>query len=410
MVGIDQPIPRLQEALSQARDNDVARIDLALRSEGVTGVHGEAEVGITSMIDTALGLSGRDAIRVDLNGVTSEDDVAWLMARGIARCELGAAAFSQMTLPEALRPISANQQFLHFAERAGTHVAELARSEQQVQGVGVRAVLDAMVNMYQRTTTPPLLWIDHLQAPSLMSRHPVDVDALLWNVRAMQQQLDAPIILSGHRTATPTAFGPSGAFHGDGQWVTLGRPGLDVWGTVGASLESAAPPPNWIKDMAAITHGHPATMLMAMAMYVAMQDLAPTALTLWQLMLSLDDGHTARAVQHARTLHRLGGHVLQQIARSVGPYEDAATDNRRKDINRAVKRLHEAGLITQPRPRAWELTNPLVAGRLRGQVPQSVAEAWPADAEELRKQRAAFRRRKLDEITHLSEELEGGYR
>lgn len=233
MVGITQPVPHLEAALSQARHSDLARIDEALRTFGVTGVHGEAEVGITSMIETAIRVSRQDAIRVDLNGVTSEADVAWLMARGLARCELGSAAFSQMTLPEGLRPTSANQQFLHFAGLAGTHVAELARSEQPFDGVGVPAVLDAMASIYKQNVMPPVLWIDHLQAPSLTSRHPVDVNALLWNVRAMQQQLEAPIIISGHRTATLTAFGQLGAFHGDGRWVTLARPDLDVWGEVG---------------------------------------------------------------------------------------------------------------------------------------------------------------------------------
>jgi hypothetical protein len=66
--------------------------------------------------------------------------------------------------------------------------------------------------------------------------------------------------------------------------------------------------------------------------------------------------------------------VLEQIAHGAGPYtsrEGASI----QEIHRAVRRLHEAGLITQPAERQWEVTNPLVAARLRSNLPLMTRDA-----------------------------------
>ena len=374
MVGLTRTFPHLKAALSGARSADLARIEEGLHGFGVTGIHGEAEVGVTSLIEIALRASQQSSIRVDLDGATSDLDVAWLIARGTARQVLGYSAFSLLQLEDGLRPTSADRAFLQFAEQVGERLARFAVAETPTADVSVADALRGFQRLFEHQVLPPVLWIDHLQTPSLTPRHPVDVDALLWNVRALQQRMELPILISGHRTATPLAYGETGAFHGDGIWITIERPTADAWQAVAASLGERAPSPSWVAEMVELTHAHSATTLLALSLYAEMPERSRTPLDLWQLMLALDDGHLNRTLAHARTLHRLGARIFEQIANGTGPYT-APGDASIKEIHRAVRRLHEAGMITQPRPRTWEITNPLIAGRLRGHMPLTTRDA-----------------------------------
>jgi hypothetical protein len=373
-----EAIPHLKDALSDARREDLARLDDGLREFGVTGVQGEAEVGITSLLATAIRRSGQESVRVDLDGASSEIDVAWLLARGMATCAVGPANLSLLHSPESLRPLSAQRAFIDFANRAGQRIARFAFADQPEGDVGIAETLSTFPDLFAQASIPPPIWIDHLETPGLTPRHPVDVRALLWNVRALRQRMEFPIVISGHRTATPAAYDQSGAFHGDGTWITIGRPGIEVWLAVAKSLGEAAPPPVWVSEMFEHARGHPATMLLSLALFVTL-DHRPAS-ELWLLMLSLDDGHLNRALMHARTLHRLGGPVFEQIAQELGPYSEPRVPI--KEIHRAVQRLHEAGLITQPRPRTWEVTNPLIGERLRRNSWLDAGEReqpeWPA--------------------------------
>jgi len=270
--------------------------------------------------------------------------------------------------------VRAQRAFVQYAERIGRPVAH-AGVDRDADPVTITAALDAIAEVYRNAENPPTLWVDTLQAPMVVSRHQVDVNDLLWNVRAIRHQIELPVIVSGSRVASKVAHNPDGAFYGDGAWVTLSRPGTDVWVEV-ARVLNPAPSPGWVRQLADITHGHPQATLLALALSTTL-GTGRSSLELWQAMLSLDAGHTARAMQHARSLHRLGGDMLSNLAHGLGPYEGARTKAAQMERQRAVRGLHEGGLITQPRPRAWEITNPLVAGRLRGQTPLVSAEAGP---------------------------------
>jgi hypothetical protein len=381
MVGLTRSVPRFHEALSDARRSDFAQVDEGLRRFGFTGVHGEPEVGTTSVIETAIARSGQESIRVDLDGAASEADVAWMLAHGLARTVIGHVPLSLLSAP-AIAPTEARRALVGFAEQVGERMANFAVSHEPIQGVSVVEALTAITQVWDRAAAPPILWIDHLQAPQLTPRHPIDVNALLWNIRGAQQQIELPIIVSGSKAVTQVAYGRSGAFHGDGTWVDLGRPDTAAWQDVAKVLGTGAPSPEWVNEMATTTHHHPATMLLALALSAEVPERATAPLELWQLMLSLDDGLTGRAMQHARSLHRLGGFVLDRIAHGVGPYEGAQTKAERNDRNRAVNRLYEGGLITQPRARVWEITNPMLAGRLRRKMPMTPTEAHPLEVAE----------------------------
>ncbi len=383
MVGLTRTVPQLQEALSDARRSELERVDEGLRRFGITGVHGEPEVGTTSVVEAAIARSGQESIRVDLDGAASNVDVAGMLARGLARTVMGPLNLSLLSAP-AIAPTEARRALVSFAEQVGQRLAAFAVADQPTDDVDVVDVLSALARVWGQGAAPPILWIDHLQAPELTSRHPVDVNALLWNVRSLQHEMELPTILSGSKAVTQVAYGRSGAFHGDGAWVTLYRPRTVEWLHVAEALGTSAPAAEWVGEMATITHRHPATMLLALALHADLPERSRTPLDLWQLMLSLDDGYTDRARQHARSLHRLGGFVLDRIARGIGPYEGAQTKTEKNDRNRAVNRLYDGGLITQPRARTWEVTNPLLAGRLRRDMPLAASEAHPLQVEEIR--------------------------
>lgn len=359
MAAVAKTRARLAATLTHARTDDLERIRDGLRLGGVVGVHGEAEVGVTSLVAAVVRSSNSPCIRVDLDTATSEGDIAWQLARGLARLTLDPTALSLALLPDGLRPASADRAFVRFASQVGLEVADLARADDAPEDASVDPVLSALADLPSDRALP-WLWIDHLGAPLVPSRHPLAVDELLWNVRALQQRRDAVVLLSGRRSATPVAFDANGAFHGDGLWVAVERPTFAVW-----SETVDDPAPRWLWELLELTRGHPATMLLGVALRKSgtLRDASPRET--WDFLLGLDDGLLARAFDHARSLHRLGGETLERIARGLGPYEDAGTTARRKEVNRAVRRLHDTGLITQPRPRTWEITNPLIDGRLR---------------------------------------------
>jgi hypothetical protein len=63
-----------------------------------------------------------------------------------------------------------------------------------------------------------------------------------------------------------------------------------------------------------------------------------------QRLAALHTDLTRRTIQHARTLHRLGGHILQAIAEGKRPYQETP-DARSKETGAAVSALHTAGII-----------------------------------------------------------------
>jgi hypothetical protein len=70
----------------------------------------------------------------------------------------------------------------------------------------------------------------------------------------------------------------------------------------------------------------------------------------------------ATPIPAARTLHRLGGHILQVIAAGNRPYQETP-DARSKEIGAAVGALHAAGIVRRKdalRQKNWAVTDPRV--------------------------------------------------
>lgn len=109
---------------------------------------------------------------------------------------------------------------------------------------------------------PLVLWVDHLETPSLTPRHPVDVDALLWGLREIaQRQPSLRIVLSAREAFSRRLLGPKAAFHQQGIWIPLDNPLPGDWKRVGERLTL---PVGLVDQLLDQVDGHPETMLNAL--------------------------------------------------------------------------------------------------------------------------------------------------
>jgi hypothetical protein len=200
-----------------------------------------------------------------------------------------------------------------------------------------------------------LLVIDHLEAPSLTPRHPLNVAQLLWRVRSVTQlQPRLRTLLVSRTPVVKLATAPTAAFYGDGQWLAVTSPSSEAFATATGRSQDL------VKLVLSRTGGHVnSTLELLRALPAAATDVEEAIRRLATLHTDL----SRRTVQHARTLHRLGGHILQVIAEGKRPYQETP-DARSKEIGAAVSALHLAGIIRRQdalRQKNWAITDPRVA-------------------------------------------------
>jgi hypothetical protein len=364
-MGLGEDVHQVRWALQLGRSEEIDRIAQARQRHRVLGVLGEAEVGKTETVRQAIGPStpGRAVIELDLDGAASGRHVSFFLVRQIARAHLGAPAFSILKVG-VLVPASIEAQRIELGEILGVEGLEEAfrdwPSGTYPLGRAV-AALERFAGMKK-----VVLWIDHLEAPGLTPRHPLDLDRLLWGFREMLQRVPRfSVVLSGRVAGEARAIGSEAAFHQQGQWLSLDNPGPAQWRSVAANLslsESSA------GELATLTKGHPATMLLALLRMVKVKrasDLDPFELV--RELAATDPGLAARSMQHARSLHRLGGQVLMQVANGEGPYAaNQRGQSPAQEIRKVLGRLQLAGLIRHDE--GWSVVNPLLAAALRGEI------------------------------------------
>jgi hypothetical protein len=370
-VGLSDHAERAARALAAEREPEAAQIAQALRRGRIVGVIGEADCGKTATVAQALRDHDGPSVRLDLDGAAGEPHVAWLVARALAAAWLGPGDLS--LLHEPLLPDRVRQSSLELERLAGGALVEEATREWPSGQLGLDAALRALDRMSERAGAM-IVWIDHLEAPLLTPRHPLDLDGLLWSLREISQRRPAlSIVVSCRPGAEDVALGPQAAFHQSGNWLSLAAPPPPVWAAVAAGLGLDPRPAT---KLAALTDGHPRTMLLALVERLDGHTRPPPE-QLRELAVR-DDGHAARAMEHARTLHRLGGQVLSQIAHGQRPYAEAQRGTASTaEVYKVLDRLRLAGLIERPERAGWRLVNPLVAIRLRGTVdePFGVADS-----------------------------------
>ncbi len=353
-------------ALATSRSGEAQRIGEAVAKHGIVGLVGEAEVGKTQTIRQALsGLNSRAAIvYLDFDAVASEGHVGWQIAKQIARASTSGVDLSILSAG-ALVPARLEHTRIALAEILGVDGVDESLREWPSGAYGSLQGFEALERF--ALTREVLVWADHIEAPRVTPRHPVDVGRLLWGVRELRQrQTSVHILVSGREGIRDVVTGPQAAFHQQGQWLTLDTPPASMWRDVAERLKV---PVRTAQELTVLTGGHPQTMLVALTTLAMRGDDLPRygGEQLLAELVAHDDGVAARAVQHARSLHRLGGQVLVQVARGQRPYgsaqRGAATT---QEISKVLARLRLAGLLRHAD--RWEVVNPVVAIRARGTV------------------------------------------
>jgi hypothetical protein len=353
------------QALATARSGVAERLAETLREQRVVTLLGEAEVGKSVMIRQALGLTGAGSfvVALDLDEVASEEHVGHLLARETARAFLGESVYLLLR-ERGLVPREVERMRLELVELLGVEgLEEALRAWPSGRYAAMRALGTLELLARDRDV---VLWLDHVETPRLTPRHPLDVDRLLWGIRALVQREEGlRVVVSANAGMADMLGGPDAAFHQQGAWVTLDVPSPGQWAEVATVLGA---PATIAAELVEPTNGHPGTMLLGL-LHVAesrRDRLGPEAVL--RELATRDDGLAARAMQHARTLHRLGGQVLEQIAYGERPYAVAQRGSASpQEIRKVLNRLRLAGLLRR-RGNGWAVVNPLVAIRLRGQV------------------------------------------
>lgn len=363
----------IAEALDEVRAPMRHQIRSTLVSSDVVGLQGPAHVGKSTLLRRLL--HARDApwgspVLVDLDGAYSIDQLHWIILRGLARAIADPIAFSHITtLDRSVWPSAARRDALAISRELG----DLATVALDAHGAppGLKTSTGAVLEILGRMSRTRALSvvIEHLEAPSITARHPVDVGELLWQIRGVAQRRELlQVVFTARSSAVELATGPNAAFHGDGRWITLTPPDLALWTQVMDLLEE---PADGLATCVELTGGHVPTMIRLLA-----DTRARTHEGAWQAFDDLSSQgipYAARCVEHARSLHRLGGALLVQLAHADRPYS-AVPSARPKEVGRALAMLAHAGLVYQPAPRRWQVTDPLVAHALRGLLPRDLTE------------------------------------
>lgn len=357
-------------ALEEARGSEADRIVDAREQNRVFGVLGEAEVGKSEVLARSLGgpQEGWALLRLDLAKASDESQVAHLLLRQIAKAYLGEALFSRLSV-EVLVPREAADRRRDLSREIGIDAVDEAMRPWPSGTFPLADAMEATAKLALDRET--ILWIDHVEAASLTPRHPLDVSHLLWLVRGIQQSLDQlSLVISGREAFQTDLLGSEQAFHQQGRWLTIDNPPLAAWWHVSDALAVNVYLTNELENL---TRGHPQTMLRAISL--ATERPARTAGgEIIRDLASISTPLAARAVQHARSLHRLGSQVLIQVARGEPPYGQVQRGGEpQQAITRVLARLRLAGLLRHD-PEGWSVVDPLVAAVLRGGVPPTIAE------------------------------------
>jgi hypothetical protein len=348
------------DRLTRARASEVSAIAAAVEDHQVVGITGPAESGKTKLLRLALVArevsSDAAVLMVDLDGVRSSRHLAQRWLRAVARAVAGPIAFSHMVgLQRDVWP-GQTRHADHEAREVLRSDYELALSARGDPGPAgdedpMERALAATSRL--RRMRPTTVVVDHLEAPELSGAF--DVRDLLWKLRAVtQRKKDMSVVLVCRPGAVDVAADEDAAFFGDGTWLTIAPPGVEIWTFATDGWDR-------IERICELTHGH----IWSTAMLVDRVSKSPrlSAARAFATLATEQEPLAARCVQHAASLHRLGPALLLGIANGLGPYQ-AAPEAQSRDVALAARRLELAGLAYRPQQRVWRIVNPLVARAL----------------------------------------------
>lgn len=380
---------------------DIARRDLLLQvietiaEQPFTGLVGEAELGKTGILNAALRhLASRQwaIVKLDLDGAWSPNRLAWRWALELARAAVGSVPISHLhALDRSMWPRSTRSAVLSLPGALGPETAALAQASQPPDGIGrddaLQAPLQATLALARQREM--ILAIDHLETPSAAGLRSPDVAALLWSIRAPGQHLDnLHVVVTTRPAAQELASGTESAYHLFGRWLTVQAPTAEEF-----AMATGMPLP-WCERVVTHTGGHPASTIEVLtelrALTTGRRQIDPdlpkgysekraAALVEYAIVTVSERHHdlARRAIEHARSVHRLGSHLLAAVARGEGPYQ-ATPEIPGSEVAKAMVRLHLNGLV-RPRgsQRGWEPTDPRIRWALTGAPLLSVAYGEP---------------------------------
>jgi hypothetical protein len=352
---------RLWDALRRYRDAEVERIEQQIQARRLVGLEGEVGVGKSMLLSRLQGRRnhvGAFPAVVNLDGAWGIGRTAWLFFYAAAAAISGPAMSHLVALDESLMPSGSRSAGVMIHNLFGSEITDAVLHGSTLPDDD--DLLTQAIEVYG-ALTDVLLIIDHLDAPKRSARHPLDVDQLLWQIRGVHQRnRGLRLCLCGRPDAARAAHGKDGAFYDDGIWITVSPPARDVWLRVAADAWPQLNRPAIVGRVEAIlkvTDRQPASTV---AMFA--QDPRPSVLDAEQAAARAFERAADIALAQARSVHRLGAHLLLELAQRQGPY--AAVPGGRTEVTRALRALRTAGLVTRHGRGDWRLTEPLLGAAL----------------------------------------------
>lgn len=335
------------------------------------GVRGSAASGKTYMVSRVLRELNAPAVTLDLRRCASYEQLASQWARALATATLSDEAIFDVDVNEPRRWAPGTFDAVGaFTERFGPHIADLfqvARPERPAaeEHQATLSELAHATSLLGTEQQPAVLCIDHLEAPSLSFRHPVDVGDLLWTIRSVAQTQPAlRIVVVCRPAAVELAAGEHAAFYGDGIWLTQELPTAKDYTTAALVAGHVA------DAIVAYTRGHVATTLDVLE---HLEDRNDSYASILHVARRQHERGTL-ALDYARSIHRLGPHLLNVLAEDRGPYE-ASPGELPKTIAAAMNKLSLAGLIERTDDGEPLITDPRLLWWLNGGNVR-VADTW----------------------------------
>lgn len=370
---------RLWDVLRRSRDAEVERIEQQIQARRLVGLEGEVGVGKSMLLARLRGRqqqAGAFPAFVNLDDAWGIGRTAWLFFYAAAAAISGPAMSHLVALDEPLMPSGSRSAGFTIHNLFGSEITDAILhgstlpddDELLTQAIEIFGKLDV------------LLVIDHLDAPKRSARHPLDVHRLLWQVRGVHQRTRGlRLCLCGRPEAARAAHAKDGAFYGDGIWITVSPPALDVWLRVAADawpqLNRAAMLSR-LEAILKVTHQQPGSTVAMLA-----QDPRLSVLDAEQAAAREYERAADIALEQARSVHRLGAHLLLQLAQRQGPY--AAVPGGRTEVTRALRALRTAGLVTRHGRGDWRLTEPLLGAALVSPLYRELGALTDDDDDEL---------------------------
>ena len=374
----DRPLPASQLI---GREEDVRRIAATLAAGASFVVAGPRRTGKTSVCEAALERcesEGLYTVAVDLFRIPNAAQLAeTLVAKTIAN-----------------RP--ALKRLVHAARRAGRFAGEVAERSLTLK---VQAELGEEIEI---AFTPgladrdPARYLEYaLELPNRIAeadgRHAAvffdefqevanprrpygDPDEITKKMRAIfQRSAETSFLFAGSvEHLLRDLFAPQQrAFSQFGSFYELRPIAVDDWleglaarfAADGCSVRAGA-----LERIVELGEGHPrATMLVAQQTHLTAVMLGTREIDLtlvqqgFEAALEGDRPVHEQSLEHIRQLHRLALVVARRIAAGEPPHAGLNPS----ESYRAVKALHDAGLVDRAGPRRWKLVNPLLGRFLR---------------------------------------------